>query len=140
LGAYGDGPEVETRPTSIAGVGGTLARVFQASLGQGDADLEAPGLAPFPTPFAGSAATLFQNVRIFDGKSAVLSSPSNVLVKGNIIERISGSPITIDTNTNVRVVAADGRVLMPGLIDAHWHALQRLPTALMRSGCARENS
>jgi imidazolonepropionase-like amidohydrolase len=94
----------------------------QASLGQGDADLEAPGLVPFPTPSAGGAATLFQNVRIFDGKSAALSAPSNVLVRGNTIERISVNPITVDTNTKVLVISADGRVLMPGLIDAHWHA------------------
>jgi imidazolonepropionase-like amidohydrolase len=32
------------------------------------------------------------------------------------------SPITIETNADVRVIPADGRVLMPGLIDAHWHA------------------
>src|SRR5262249_13776470 len=36
--------------------------------------------------------------------------------------RISVSPITIETNADVRVIAANGRVLMPGLIDAHWHA------------------
>ena len=65
---------------------------------------------------------LFQNVRIFDGKSAALSAPSNVLVRGNTIERISASPIIVDTHDNVRVIAAEGRVLMPGLIDAHWHA------------------
>jgi len=34
-------------------------------------------------------ATLFQNVRIFDGKNEVLSAPSNVLVRDNLIERIS---------------------------------------------------
>jgi imidazolonepropionase-like amidohydrolase len=45
-----------------------------------------------------------------------------VLVKGNIIERISVDPITVETNANVHVIAANGRVLMPGLIDAHWHA------------------
>jgi imidazolonepropionase-like amidohydrolase len=94
----------------------------QPSWGQGDADLEAPGLAPFPTTLA-RGATLFQNVRIFDGKSEVLSAPSNVLVTGNTIERISVSPITVEAaNADVRVIAADGRVLMPGLIDAHWHA------------------
>ena len=75
-----------------------------------------------PPLWPAAAATLFQNVRIFDGKSAALSAPSNVLVRGNIIERISASPITVDTNANVRVIAANGRVLMPGLIDAHWHA------------------
>ena len=99
-----------------------LAGLCRASLGQGDADLEAPGLAPFPTTLAGNAATLFQGVRIFNGKSAVLSAPSNVLVRGNTIERISVSPIAAETIVNVRVIAANGRVLMPGLIDAHWHA------------------
>ena len=93
----------------------------QVSLAQGDADLEAPGLEPFATP-SSSGATLFQNVRIFDGRSSALSAPSNVLVRGDTIERISTSPITVDKNANVRVIAADGRVLMPGLIDAHWHA------------------
>jgi imidazolonepropionase-like amidohydrolase len=93
----------------------------QVSLAQGDADLEAPGLAPFATP-ASPQPTLFQNVRIFDGRSAALSAPSNVLVRGNTIARISSSPITIEANANVRVIAANGRVLMPGLIDAHWHA------------------
>ena len=65
--------------------------------------------------------TLFQNVHIFDGKSAALSAPSNVLISGNTIERISTDPIAVATDADVRVIAADGRVLMPGLIDAHWH-------------------
>ena len=82
---------------------------------------EAPGLEP-PATLASDAVTLFQNVRIFDGKSAALSAPSHVLVRSNIIERISESPITIDGNADVQVIAGDERVLMPGLIDAHWHA------------------
>ena len=93
-----------------------------ASLAQGDADLEAPGLEPFPTPVS-SGITLFQNVRIFDGRNAALSAPSNVLVKDGTIARISESPITVDANAKVRTIAAGGRVLMPGLIDAHWHAI-----------------
>src|SRR5262249_1465504 len=48
--------------------------------------------------------------------------PSDVLIKDNTIARISVSPITIEPNADVRVIRADGRVLMPGLIDAHWHA------------------
>ncbi len=99
-----------------------LVGLCRASLGQGDADLEAPGLAPFHTTLAGGATTLFQNVRIFNGKNAALSAPSDVLVRGNTIERISASPITVEGNAEVRVIAANGRVLMPGLIDAHWHA------------------
>jgi imidazolonepropionase-like amidohydrolase len=108
--------------TSLA-VAALLLGICQSSRGQvGDAILESPDSTPSPTPAGGGTATLFQNVRIFDGKSAVLSAPSNVLVKGKIIERISASPIAVDKNDNVRVVEANGRVLMPGLIDAHWHA------------------
>ncbi len=68
------------------------------------------------------SATLFENVRIFDGKTDVLSGPSNVLVKGNKIEKISAAPITVDAAQAARV-SGGGRVLMPGLIDAHWHAM-----------------
>lgn len=72
---------------------------------------------------AGGAATLFQNVRIFDGKSATLSASSNVLVRGNKIESISLQPIAVDNPADIRVVEGGGRTLMPGLIDNHWHAM-----------------
>ena len=91
------------------------------SFAQGDAELQAPGLEPF-TASANGGTTLFQNVRIFDGRSSVLSAPSNVLVKSGTIERISATPIAVDANANIRIIVAGGRVLMPGLIDAHWHA------------------
>src|SRR5215475_5410496 len=73
------------------------------------------------SPQTTARATLFQNVRIFDGKGGSLSAPSNVLVKGNIIERISATPIAAEPG--VTVIAGNGRTLMPGLIDAHWHAM-----------------
>ncbi len=65
--------------------------------------------------------TLFNNVRIFDGKGGTLSAPSNVLVTGNKIERISTAPI--DAGASATVIAGGGRTLMPGLIDAHWHTM-----------------
>ena len=43
-----------------------------------------------------TAATLFQGVRIFDGKSGALSAPSNVLIRDNKIEKISAAPIAAD--------------------------------------------
>lgn len=73
-----------------------------------------------------SGATLFQNVRIFDGKGSSLSPPSHVLVKGNVIERISTTAINAEPGTTV--IAGEGRTLMPGLIDAHWHAMLIRPT------------
>ena len=35
------------------------------------------------------AVTLFNNVRVFDGKGTALSGPTNVMVRGSLIERIS---------------------------------------------------
>src|SRR6202171_852770 len=95
-------------------------RIFVAAL-----SLMAVGLASAAraqgNPPTNAGATLFQNVRIFDGKGGSLSAPSSVLVKGNIIERISTVPIAAEPG--VSVIAGSGRTLMPGLIDAHWHAM-----------------
>jgi imidazolonepropionase-like amidohydrolase len=71
---------------------------------------------------------LFENVRVFDGKSAQLSGPTNVLVRGNKIEKISNAPIPIDRSGNTHVINGSGRTLMPGLIDMHWHAMLVRPT------------
>jgi imidazolonepropionase-like amidohydrolase len=78
--------------------------------------------ASAPAPASG-AVTLFENVRIFDGKGAALSAPSNVLIRGNIIERISTQPIAVDRGADTRIIDGGGRTLMPGLIDNHWHAM-----------------
>src|SRR5918994_6259614 len=75
------------------------------------------------SPQASDAVTLFENVRIFDGKSATLSPPSNVLVRGNKIEAISTQPIPADPRADTRIIAGGERTLMPGLIDSHWHAM-----------------
>jgi imidazolonepropionase-like amidohydrolase len=74
-------------------------------------------------PSVDGGTTLFQNVRIFDGKNAALSAPSNVLVRGNKIETISAQPIAVDRRADTRIIDGGGRTLMPGLIDNHWHAM-----------------
>lgn len=76
----------------------------------------------------GAAVTVFENVRIFDGRSTSLSAPSHVLIRGNIIERISTTPIPTDRRADTRIIPGGGRVLMPGLTDAHWHAMMARPT------------
>src|SRR5690554_4442235 len=84
----------------------------------------APAVACAQKPDAAPPAlTLFENVRIFDGKSDALSAPMNVLIRGNIIERISKDPVSVDRSAATTVIAGGGRTLMPGLIDAHWHAM-----------------
>lgn len=67
-----------------------------------------------------TSATLYENVRIFDGTGGALTGPSNVLVRDGVIETISADAITAD---DAEVIDGGGRVLMPGLIDAHWHAM-----------------
>src|SRR5262245_16176039 len=68
------------------------------------------------------AVILIENVRIFDGTRPPLSAPSSVRLRGNIIDKISAGPIPADQRTGAQIIAGGGRVLMPGLIDAHWHA------------------
>ncbi|MFD4838663.1 amidohydrolase family protein [Achromobacter sp. NPDC058515] len=69
---------------------------------------------------AAQSRILFENVRIFDGASSELSPPSNVLVHGNLIEKVSRESIPAD---GARIIDGGGRTLMPGLIDAHWHSM-----------------
>jgi imidazolonepropionase-like amidohydrolase len=68
-----------------------------------------------------STATLYENVRVFDGTSEKLSAPTNVLVVNNLIKTISNKPITVPSGTTATVIAGGGRTLMPGLSDAHTH-------------------
>jgi imidazolonepropionase-like amidohydrolase len=79
-----------------------------------------PALA---APAAGPV-TLFQNVRVFDGKGGSVSGPSDVLVRGNTIERIApAGSVKPGAEAGATVIPGGGRVLMPGLIDAHWHTM-----------------
>ena len=71
------------------------------------------------------AATLLNNVRIFDGHGASLSGPSNVLVQDGRIARISAAPIEVPAGATV--IDGAGRTLMPGLIDSHWHTMLVAP-------------
>ena len=70
-------------------------------------------------------ATLFRNVKVFDGKSDKLTANTSVLVVGNKIAKIGGD---IAAPEKVTVIDGAGRTLMPGLIDAHWHAMLVRPT------------
>lgn len=80
------------------------------------------------TEKAENAATLFQNVRIFDGRNTTLSAAMHVLVRGNTIERITKDAAPDDLVANAKIIAGGGRTLMPGLIDMHWHTMLVRPT------------
>ena len=108
---------------------GALLGVLAAPLGSAEAPpkpvLDRLAQAPAAQPLARSdakqpSATLFRNVRVFNGKSTNLTASTSVLVVGNKIAKI-GSDIAVPGNATV--IDGGGRTLMPGLIDAHWHAM-----------------
>lgn len=66
------------------------------------------------------AATVIENVRVFNGVSPTLSAPSSVLIRGNVIEKVAPGRISV---AGARVIDGGGRTLMPGLIDMHWHSM-----------------
>jgi len=70
---------------------------------------------------AQTAPTAFINLRLFDGKSDAILSGLKVVVEGNLIKTVG--PEAASGATGIRTIDCGGRVLMPGLIDAHWHAM-----------------
>jgi imidazolonepropionase-like amidohydrolase len=97
-------------PSGIADAAVTLG-AFAA--GSGSASARAPA--------ARAAPIAFINVRVFDGKSNALRSGLTVTVEGAAIKAVG--PADSGLGADARIVDCGGRVLMPGLIDAHWHAM-----------------
>jgi imidazolonepropionase-like amidohydrolase len=94
-----------SRRSFIQGVTATLAA---ASFG-------GPALAQ-----ASGKPVHFTKVRVFDGRQGTLIQGSGVLVAGGRIDALVPAGETV---SEADVVDCGGRVLMPGLIDSHWHAL-----------------
>jgi imidazolonepropionase-like amidohydrolase len=72
-------------------------------------------------PAAPASAVVFTDVKIFDGKSEKLRDGQRVVVMGNKIKAIE--PADQPVAEGAQIIDAAGRTLMPGLIDAHWHAM-----------------
>lgn len=64
-------------------------------------------------------SVIFENVRVYDGKSNTLTDPLYVWIEGNKIKSISALPIS--TREEVIKISGNGKTLMPGLIDVHVH-------------------
>ena len=77
-----------------------------------------------PPASKAQGTVLFRNVRVFDGVSGRLSAAQDVLVRSNHIERIAPD---LPVEAGAKVIDGGGRVLMPGLIDAHWHSMMAAP-------------
>lgn len=63
---------------------------------------------------------LFTNISVFNGKDNKLLDDVDVLVKGNKISKIGKN---LKTEKGTEVINSQGHVMMPGLIDAHWHSI-----------------
>lgn len=68
---------------------------------------------------------LITNANVFDGMNEKLATGMSVLIEGNKIAKIAGS---IPAPAGATVIDAKGKVLMPGLTDAHWHVMFANPT------------
>ncbi len=67
-----------------------------------------------------SVSILFEGVNIFNGRDSVLITNKDVLIENGLIKRIADK-IEAPEGSNLKRIAAKGKTLMPGLVDAHVH-------------------
>lgn len=68
-----------------------------------------------------SNGIMFRNVRVFPGHGEILLGSHDVRVDGTTITSVEAAG-HVAPDHHMTSVDGAGRVLMPGLIDAHWHA------------------
>lgn len=90
-----------------------------AAMGAGG--LLSPKAVMAAIPEAPTRPVVFTNVRIFNGTSGQLIEGQRVVVDGNKIKAVE--PKGEAAPDGADVIDGGGRTLMPGLIDAHWHAM-----------------
>ncbi|SMG55285.1 Imidazolonepropionase [Paraburkholderia susongensis] len=99
-------------------------RGFVTGMAASMLSLVLPGLSQAQStlpPNAPAKPVLFTNFRLFDGKSPKLRDGLYMVVEGNTISQIGqGQPASSEGKT---VVDCGGKVIMPGMIDMHWHML-----------------
>ncbi len=71
----------------------------------------------------------FRNVSVFDGDSSDLVN-GDVVIEGSKIVAVSSSPVATQDGPESIIIDGGGRVLMPGLIDAHVHLVGMSNTPL----------
>lgn len=123
----------EIRSITARVTGDLSRRGFLACSAVSVASLGLPSLAgaqTMPVPTAPSRATLFTNLRLFDGVAAGLRDGMSVLVRGDRIAAVE--PGAVAPPEGAAAVNCGGRTLLPGLIDAHWHTMMAsLPLAAL---------
>ena len=106
---------------------GFLAGIGAAAVA-GTASRTAFGQTPGST-----SKTFFRQLRLFDGTSDTLRTGVQILVDGNRIAAVDATNSAPPPDATV--IDCGDRVLMPGLIDAHWHTLYAaVPMAVLMAG------
>lgn len=109
-------------------------RGFVAGMAASVAALGLPfGAIAQPAPTTEARPILLTNFRLFDGKSATLRDGMHLVVEGDRIKSVgSGAPAA---PTGAQTINCGGRVVMPGMIDAHWHSMfAALPLQVLLQG------
>lgn len=102
-----------SRRAMMMGLGASASAVGLGVYGDAQAQTEATAEGPRPT--------VFVNIRLFDGQSDALRDGVAVVVTGDKVVAVqeAAAPMPDDAE----VIDGRGGVLMPGLIDAHWHTI-----------------
>lgn len=69
-----------------------------------------------------TAATWFKDVHVFDSRTGTRGDTSQVLVKDGLIASVTTGDRAPDGSDGASVIDGAGKTLIPGLIDAHYHA------------------
>jgi imidazolonepropionase-like amidohydrolase len=96
-------------------------RGFVAGIGASLAALGLPRKAGAQAASGPTPPTVLTNFQLFDGKSNALRGGLALIVEGGRITAVAtGNPGGPEGS---RSIDCGGRVVMPGLIDAHWHSI-----------------
>ncbi len=69
--------------------------------------------------------TLIRNVRVWEGNGNKLTAPRNVLIENNLIKTLNAA----DSIAGADVIDGGGRIMIPGIIEAHGHLALSAPPA-----------
>jgi len=64
--------------------------------------------------------TVVRNAKLFDSVAGVMRPGTTIVIEGERFAAVTQEPIQVD---DARVIDADGRAVLPGLIDAHVHVV-----------------
>lgn len=95
-------------------LGGTAAMLAPFAVGKTAVAQGSGEKAEPPRPL------LLTNLRLFDGVSAQVREGVQVLVEGSTVGAILRAGEKVE---NAQVLDCQGKLLMPGLIDVHWHTM-----------------